>query len=125
MRPGDDQPLPTVVLVMAEHGGAFLWDRSPGGVGCVEPQTLGISAELTARLTGWNERYQEHAARWNWGPPPPGDRADDEREWAGWRREGLDLAYALQHELDALGHGIEVRYHEDGGARPVAERRGP
>ncbi|MGY1690927.1 hypothetical protein [Geodermatophilus sp. SYSU D01105] len=121
---GDGRP-PPVVLLMAEHGGAFLWDRSPGGVGEVEPGTLGISAELTARLTGWNERYAEHAARWDWGPPPPEHRADDEVEWAAWTRDGLHLASALQHELDALGHDVVVLYREDGDERPVAERRGP
>jgi len=125
MGPGADEPLPTVVLLMAEHAGAFLWDRSPGGLGLIEPEALGISAELTARLTDWNERYEAHAARWNWGSPPPELRADDEREWAQWTREGLHLAFALQHELAALGHRIEVRYHEDGDPRPVAERRGP
>ncbi|MFW3169690.1 hypothetical protein [Geodermatophilus sp. CPCC 206100] len=125
MGPGADESLPTVVLVMAEHGGVFLWDRSPGGLGDVEPATLGVSAELIARLTDWTERYEEHAARWAWSPPPPEHRADDEREWTAWTREGLHLAYALQHELDALGHRIEVRYSEDGDARPVSERRGP
>jgi hypothetical protein len=121
----DEEPQPTVVLLMAEHGGAFLWDRSPGGLGTVDPGSLGVSAELTARLGDWTERFEEHAARWDWGPPPPERRADDEREWAGWRREGLDLAYALQHELDALGHRIEVEYSEDGDPRAVADRRGP
>ena len=47
------------------------------------------------------------------------------REWSAWRREGLHLAYDLQHELDALGRGIEVEYQEDGVDRPVADRRGP
>ena len=122
MGPDDAEPLPTAVCVMAEHGGVFLWDRSPDGVGPVEPEELGICAELTARLTDWNERYEEHAARWNWGDPPREHRADDEAEWAEWRREGLHLAYALQHEL---GPRVQVLYHEDGDPRPVAERRGP
>lgn len=123
--PDDECPRPTVVTVMAEHGGAFLWDRSPGAAGCLPPETLGVSAGLAARLRDWNERYEEHAARWNWDPPPPEHAADDEREWAAWRREGLHLAHDLQHELDALGLGIEVQYHEDGDDRPVGDRRGP
>ncbi|MGY1822176.1 hypothetical protein [Geodermatophilus sp. SYSU D00079] len=116
---------PTVVLVMAEHGGAVLWDRSPGGLGDLRPEDLGVPAELAARLADWNRRYEEHAARWDWGPPPPEHATADRAEWTAWTSEGLHLASALQHEFDARELRIDVRYGHDGDVRPVAERRGP
>jgi hypothetical protein len=121
----DEEPLPAVVSVMAEHGGTGLWDRSPEDYGDVDPEVLGISAGLAARLDDWVRRFEEHAGRWDWGPPPRDQEAASEAEWAAWQREGLELAVDLQAELDALGLAIEVTYREDGEERPVRQRRGP
>ena len=126
--PDDERWVPTIVVLAAEHGGAFLWDHSPGrpvSSYAVDPAQLGVSPGLVDRLTAWNAAMERHASRWNWNPPPAELAADDRREWAEWTRQGLHLAYDLQHELDALGSGISVRYREDGEDRDVADRRGP
>ena len=44
---------------------------------------------------------------------------------AAWRREGLALAHEVQHEMNALGHLVDVVYGEDDDLRPVWERRVP
>ncbi|RBY91204.1 hypothetical protein [Blastococcus sp. TF02A-30] len=125
----EERRTPTVVVLAAEHGGAYLWNHTSGARPdddyVVDPAHLGVSPDLIGCLTAWNGAFEEHAARWGWEPPPLDRRADDEAEWTAWRREGLHLAYALQHELDALGHVVEVRYREDGVDRAVADRRGP
>ena len=121
--PEEPEPLPPVVWVMAEHQGTGLWDRDHERYGDVDADDLGLSAGLTARLGDWVRRFEEHAGRWDWGPPPRTQRAADEAEWAAWRREGLALAFAVQDELDALGHDVEVIY-EDDDLRPVRQRRG-
>ena len=115
----DELPRPTVVVLMAEHG-PFLSIRSPrrdrtGDDYVVDPAELGVSAPLIEAMTEWNAEFEWHGSPGSepWGSP--------EAEAAWWRR-GLTLAYRLQHEL---GPDIEVRYHDDGGERPVIGRRGP
>jgi len=108
---------PTVVRLMAEHAQVFLWNDSPGrdpdDAYTLDPADLGVSDELVARLTRWNDRYGRLALTGYTWPDP--------QEEAAWRREGLDLAHALQ---DELGPDIDVVYAEDGDGRPVRERRG-
>ena len=115
----DDELLgrPTVVVLMAEHG-PFLWNRSPvrdpfADDYVVDPAELGVSPGLVEAMTEWNDRYQGLA-------PTDLDRPSREAEEA-WVRDGLHLAYRLQHEL---GPDVEVRYHQDGDERPVSGRRG-
>lgn len=113
----NDGERPTVVLVMFEWGLEYpLWDRSPGGIGPVDAETLGVSSKLAGQLREWSAEQDDLST----GP--------DHLEWRSheahldWRRRGLHLAYALQ---DDVGFEIEVRYFEDGDERPVRERRGP
>jgi hypothetical protein len=110
---------------MAEHSGTGLWDRDDERYGDVDADDLGRSGGLSARLADWVRRFEEHSGRWSWGAPPRDQRAADEAEWAAWRREGLDLAFAVQDEVEALGHDVEVVYEEDDDLRPVRQRRGP
>jgi hypothetical protein len=77
----------------------------------------GVSSTLGSQLTAWNDHWQDMAYRGALESPDSG-------EMTAWAREGLDLAYALQHELDALGHDIEVLYAHDDDPRPLRERRG-
>ena len=113
----DERPRPTVVALMAEHGGVYLWDRSPDrspGDYDLDPAELGVSPGLVERLESWNSQYGR-LARTDYEWPT----AEQERVW---QQRGLDLAYELQNEL---GPDVEVRYAEDGDERPVRERRGP
>lgn len=98
---------PTVIVVMAEWTDAFLWNRSPdrdpfADDYVLDPETLGVSPGLTARLRAWNGRYPAGGAR---------------------PEEGRALAYDLQAEFDRRQLNVEVLYHEeDGTERPVRER---
>ncbi|WP_454084713.1 hypothetical protein [Georgenia sp. Marseille-Q6866] len=107
---------PTVVLVMSEWSVEYpLWDRSPGGLGLVDPEALGVSPSLAQRLRAWNGEHNDAPdgpENFTWPSPQAG---------VEWRRRGLDLAYALQ---DELGPDVEVLYFEDGNDRPVRGRRG-
>jgi hypothetical protein len=107
---------PTVVLVMFEWSVEYpLWDRSPGGFGLVDPEALGVSPSLAQRLRAWSDEHND-------APNGPENFTWPTRQaFVDWQRRGLDLAYALQNEL---GPDVEVRYFEDGDARPVRERRG-
>ncbi|MHB1472773.1 MAG: hypothetical protein ACYCV4_03940 [Dermatophilaceae bacterium] len=108
---------PTVVLVMFEWSVEYpLWDRSPGGFGPVDAETLGVSPELAGQLREWSAEHDD---------APNGPEHFEWRSYEAyldWRRRGLHLAYALQ---DNLGSEIEVRYFEDGDERPVRDRMGP
>jgi hypothetical protein len=103
---------------MAEPG-HFLVNRSPswlpGDGFVVDPVALGVSPELVAALSEWNDESVRNSSH---DPDAPEDTATD----AALRRRGLTLAYRLQHEL---GDDIEVRYHDDVDERPVNGRRGP
>jgi hypothetical protein len=104
---------------MAEHGGGPLWNRSPRDQRgpddyVVDPGALGVSAELIAAMTEWNDGYGSLS-----GLDP---EVEDEAAAAAWLHRGLTLAYRLQQEL---GDDIEVRYHDDVDERPVLGRRGP
>ena len=105
---------PTIVLVMFEWSVEYpLWDRSPGGFGLVDPEALGVSPSLAQRLRAWNDEHNDAPngpENFTWASPQAG---------VDWQRRGLDLAYALQHEL---GPDVEVLYPEDGDERPVSER---
>ncbi len=51
---------PTVLVLMAEYGGVFLWDRSPGPVGLgspsvLDPVELGLPSALVERLAAWDD----------------------------------------------------------------------
>lgn len=99
--PGWHQPWPppTVVVVMGEHGGTGLWNRSPEsevqvGIGALDPTVLRLSGRLLARLTAWNDRFGAHGTS------------------ATWADEGRTLAQDVQRELDARGVVVEVRYYE-------------
>jgi hypothetical protein len=110
---------PTVVVLMAEHGGGPLWNRSPRHQRgwddyVVDPVLLGVSPELIAAMDAWNDEYGWDGA----DPAAP----EDTVAAAAWLRRGLTLAYRLQQEL---GDDVEVRYHDDGDERPVRGRRGP
>ena len=88
---------------MAEHVGRFLWNgspaanRNPGDDYALDPEVLGVSAELTGRLADWNDRYPLDST------PSP-----------GWVREGRALARQLQREFDARDLSVLVLFHEDG-----------
>lgn len=107
---------PTVVLVMFEWGVEYpLWDRSPGGLGLVDPEALGVSPSLAQRLRAWNDEHNDapHGPEsFTWPSPQAG---------VDWQRRGLNLACALQNEL---GPDVEVLYFEGGDHRPVREHRG-
>ncbi len=98
------------------------WEGRP-----VDPAQLGISGALRERIDAWEARYFELAGKPFYDPAPvPPEQLPALRDaMAAWRRNGLGLAYDLQHELDALGLHIDVRYGQDGDERPVSERRGP
>ncbi|MCZ2830607.1 hypothetical protein O2W14_17355 [Modestobacter sp. VKM Ac-2986] len=111
---------PTVVVLMAEHGGGPLWNRSPRHQRgwndyVVDPVELGVSPGLVAAMDEWNDEYGRHSSH---DPDAP----EDPVTAAAWLRRGLTLAYRLQQEL---GEDVEVRYHDDTDERPVRGRRGP
>ncbi len=83
---------------MAEYGAFPVWDRSPGGVGPVDPTDLDVSPELQRRLTVWNHAFEQRL-----------DRPVDPVDVDAWPREGLGLAHDLQHDL---GADIEVLYFD-------------
>lgn len=92
-----------------------LWDRSPGGLGLVDPQVLGVASSLAQRLRVWNAEHNDAPngpENFTWPSLQAG---------LDWQRRGLSLAYALQ---DELGPDVEVLYSEDGDVRSVRERRG-
>ena len=113
--------LPTVVEVMAEHTDAYLWNRSPDRQPdddyVVDPATLGVSPALLARLDAWNTDWSRDALGL-------GSLENRPAGGQGWKREGLDLAYQLQAEFDALGLDIDVLYAHDDDRRPLRDRRG-
>lgn len=128
-----DEPPLTQVLLMAEHGGVWLWDESPGQPtrGGLSPAALGLPADLVDRLDDWNRRYEERTSRWGWGPPPPDQAQAHAAEEQAWTDEGLQLAHALQRAVDGRDPAVTVSYATDGegnasGGRrqPVRERRG-
>lgn len=97
---------PTVVVVMAEYGGVFLWNRSPGpacfrGSFVLNPVELGASPELIERLAAWNDEWEEMAYS-NVGFASP----EVERAWV---QRGWELARELQDQLP----DIQVLYHHD------------
>lgn len=106
---GDWTP-PTVVVVMGEWGGTGLWNRSPfeyrdwsADDYVLEPELLGVSARLAARLTDWNERFGDGTA--------------------AWRDEGWAIARDLQREFDARDLAVEVLVHGGRGeGTPVRDR---
>jgi len=103
-------PPPTVVVVMAEHGDAVLWNRSPVRATWLDdyvlaPDVLGLSARLAERLRDWNDRY------------PAGSRSGT------WVDEGWALAHDVQREFDARGLDVEVRYHDGDGSEPAVRGR--
>ena len=111
---------PTVVVLMAEHGGGPLWNRSPWHERgpddyVVDPVVLGVSPELIAAMDEWNDEF----GRADSHDP---EAREDPAAGAAWLRRGLTLAYRLQQEL---GEEVEVRYHDDPDERPVTGRRGP
>jgi len=110
-----EQPRPTVITVMAEHGVVDpAWDRPSGTGDPLDLSALGVSAALVRRLRDWNgvlDVLSEHDFAW----PTPTARVE-------WERTGLDLAFALQGEL----WDVEVRYWEGDPAQralPVRRRR--
>ncbi|RBY96882.1 hypothetical protein DQ237_04510 [Blastococcus sp. TF02-8] len=81
--------LPSVVLLLPDHG-PFLWDRSPDGrAGQLDPADLGLSARLTERLEAWAERQTLSGSR-------------------DWAREGEVLARELRREFDRRGLDVAV-----------------
>jgi hypothetical protein len=93
---------PTVVLVMFEWSVEYpLWDRSPGGLGLVDPEALGVSPSLAQRLRAWSDEHND-------APNGPENFTWPSRQaFVDWQRRGLDLAYALQNELEP---DVEVLY---------------
>jgi hypothetical protein len=112
----DERPPPTVIVLMAEHGGVYLWNRSPvrpryGDDYVIDPVELGVSAVLIARMRAWNDEFEATALT---GYEFPSQAAEE--DWAG---RGRELAYELQNELP----DIEVLYHHDPrGGVPVRRR---
>jgi hypothetical protein len=106
-------PSPTVIVVMAEHTGTFLWNRSadPGRAPfaddyVLEPEVLGVTARLAERLVAWNDRYGRGLIN------------------AAWWAEGWSLAQELQHEFDRRGLDVEVLFHDvDGQERAIRDGR--
>ncbi len=107
----EEEPRPTVVLVMAEYSAFPVWDRSPGGVGPIDPADLDVSPGLQSRLTAWNEVFERRL-----------DHPVTDVEIDAWRREGLGLAHDLQHEV---GTEVQVLYFDDsaGVQRPLDDRQ--
>jgi hypothetical protein len=103
---------PTALVLMAEYGGVFLWNRSPDPSGpgfyILDPVELGVSSALVERMAAWNDEWEEMAYS-NVGFASP------EVEQA-WVRRGWELAHELQDQLP----DIQVLYHHDPrGERPV------
>ncbi|TFV86544.1 hypothetical protein [Blastococcus sp. CT_GayMR16] len=104
-------PPPTVIVVMAEWTGTFLWNRSPDRAVfaddyVLDPEVLGLTIRLAERLTSWNDRYGTGTIN------------------AGWWDEGWSLAQDLQHEFDRRGLEVEVLYHDfDGQERSTRDGR--
>lgn len=103
---------PTIVEVMAEYGGTFLWDRSPepgpgptdyyGPVG-LDPGILDVSSDLADRLSAWNEEWESGAAA-DWD-----EEADDDADMQEWVQRGRELTRELQDELP----DVQVLYSYD------------
>jgi hypothetical protein len=104
-------PPPTVIVVMAEWTGTFLWNRSPDRAVfaddyVLDPEVLGLTTRLAERLTSWNDRYGMGTIN------------------AAWWDEGWSLAQDLQHEFDRRGLEVEVLYHDfDGEERATRDGR--
>jgi hypothetical protein len=87
-----------VIELIPDHGGRYLWDRSPeGGHGsgsALDPEDLGLSNGLIERLEAWYETWEKGWGRMSRRYSPTGGSGQ-----AAWRREGLRLAVRLQKEL--------------------------
>jgi hypothetical protein len=109
---------PTVISLGWDYGYAsVLENRSPGvmGVDLLDPAALGLSHELTRRLTAWLDRQEVLSGRWVGEEPDTEESLRAETESA---RELLTLAHDVQHEL---GPDVEVLLH----GRPLSEHRRP
>lgn len=109
---------PTVISLDWDYSyESVLEDRSAGvfGVDLLDPADLGLSQELTGRLTAWLDRQEVLAGRWVREEP---DTADSRRAESESARELLTLAYDVQHEL---GPDVEVLLH----GRPLDGHRRP
>jgi hypothetical protein len=106
-----DRPPPTVVVVMAEVTGTFLWNRSPdrdpfADDYVLDEEVLGVTPELAEQLSAWNARYGS------------GMISDV------WWDEGWSSAGELQREFDRRDLGVEVLFHDvDGRERAVGDWR--
>ncbi|SDF89879.1 hypothetical protein [Klenkia brasiliensis] len=99
-------PPPSVVVVMADHGDVYLWNRSPGrdpwcNSYTLAPKVLGISPGLTGRLRAWKGRYGLHEMP------------------AAWIDEGWTPAHDLQEQFDARGLDVAVRHHDADASEPA------
>lgn len=108
---------PTVVVLMAEYGGVFLWNRSPDpwlrAPNTPDPVGLGVSPGLVDRLAAWNDEWEEMAYS-NVGFASPEIRR-------AWVQKGWALACELQDQLP----DIQVLYHHDPrGEWPVRDGAG-
>ncbi|MCZ2828168.1 hypothetical protein O2W14_04870 [Modestobacter sp. VKM Ac-2986] len=96
---------PTVIDVQVDVGySSILVNRSPGVAGVWEmtPEELGLSEELSQRLTGWLDGWHVLSNRWiNDLPETEGSRRAEEESG----RELVTLAFDVQH---ALAPDVEV-----------------
>lgn len=98
-----DSYRPTAIVVMAELGESYLWDRTPGGEGGgLDEREMAMPADLRDRLTRWNDDYNTLQAE--------GRLAT--MAWSSEHRaRGMRLAADLQ---EALGPEIAVHFKSQG-----------
>ena len=102
---------PTRLLLMSETEVDLpIWDRSPTTTASLDPEELGISSGLAARLREWNQR-------WQFDPERPQGWSRDQLERL--RRTGLRLARQLQEELI----DVEILVYDRGREVPIREVR--
>jgi hypothetical protein len=109
---------PTVVRLMPDYGGIYLWDLSPRPAPShsysLEPHDLGLSAGLTDRLTEWFQTWER-----GWGRMSRRFGGVGGTGGQGWYEQGLRLAHQLQKEL---GPDVEVVYRDARGEeRPISD----
>ena len=111
-RNDDEHPL-TAILLMADWGGACLWNRSPtrdetGADDRLDQEDLGLPAELVERIGQWCRDF------------------GSERMDRQWWNTGWTIANDLQRDFERRGLDIQVSYSDwDGRVVPVGARRRP
>jgi hypothetical protein len=105
---GGPRHRPTVVRLMPDYGGVFLWNMSPerslSDPYALQPEDLALSDGLTDHLVAWYDTWERGRGRMSRRYSPTSGSGPK-----AWDSEGLRLAGRLQKEL---GPDVEVLYRE-------------